>query len=163
MGIEKDVNTDKFGGETKKVLVNILYTASWIRGRFNKTLKPYQLSEQQFNVLRILRGQYPEPAMLSLIQARMLDKMSNATRLVDKLEKKGLVTRKRNEQNRRQVNILITQKGLNLLEELDTVFEDYIKIYEDFPLEDTRLLSNLLDRLREGTEEKILNGNGSSL
>ena len=152
MGIEKDVSITKFENERNKVLVNILYTASWIRGGFNKILKPYKLSEQQFNVLRILRGQYPTPAMLSLIQSRMLDKMSNATRLVDKLERKGLVSRTRNEYNRRQVNILITERGLDLLKELDVVMKDYLEGFADYSIEDTRLLSDLLDRLREVEE-----------
>ena len=105
-------------GETlpTKAVVNILYTASWLEGINIQRFKPHGISPQQYNVLRILRGAYPNPVMLGEITERMIDKNSNATRLVEKLRLKGFLKRDICKTNRRQVDITITQKGLTLLE-----------------------------------------------
>lgn len=107
----------------KKVMLNILYTQNVIGENFNETMKQYDLSTEQFNVLRILRGQKGKPANMCVIQERMIAKTSNTTRLVDKLLLKKLVTREVCEENRRKMEILITEKGLNLLEELDPLID----------------------------------------
>ena len=104
---------------SKKVMMNIMYTQNVIGENFNETMKDYDLSPEQYNVLRILRGQKGKPANMCVIQERMIAKTSNTTRLVDKLLLKGLVTREVCEENRRKMEILITEKGLNLLSELD--------------------------------------------
>ena len=105
--------------DSKKIILNILYTQSVITENFNEILKPYELSSEQYNVLRILRGQKGNPANMSLIQDRMVAKTSNTTRLVDKLLMKDLVTRKVCSENRRKIEVLVTQKGLDVLRELD--------------------------------------------
>ena len=105
--------------DSKKIILNILYTQSMITENFNEILKPYELSNEQYNVLRILRGQKGNPANMSLIQDRMVAKTSNTTRLVDKLLAKDLVTRKVCSENRRKIEVLVTQKGLKVLKELD--------------------------------------------
>jgi DNA-binding MarR family transcriptional regulator len=104
---------------SKKIIMNIIYTHNVLTENFNEVLKPYDISSEQFNVLRILRGQKGNPANMCVIQERMLAKTSNTTRLVDKLLLKELVTREVCPDNRRKIEVLITEKGLDLLEELD--------------------------------------------
>lgn len=103
----------------KKIILNIMYTQNILQERFNEVLKPYDLSGEQYNVLRILRGQKGSPVNMFVIQERMLAKTSNTTRLVDKLLLKEFVTRNVCPDNRRKIEVLITQKGLSVLSELD--------------------------------------------
>lgn len=104
---------------SKQIILNVLYTQNVITESFNEILKPYEISGEQYNVLRILRGQKGNPANMCVIQERMLAKTSNTTRLVDKLLLKEFVTREVCPQNRRKIEVLITQKGLDVLKELD--------------------------------------------
>lgn len=104
---------------SKKIIMNIIYTQNVITENFNEILKPYDISSEQFNVLRILRGQKGKPANMCVIQERMLAKTSNTTRLVDKLLLKELVTREVCPENRRKIEVSITPKGLHLLQELE--------------------------------------------
>lgn len=145
--IEEEIKQKKFANEFQKLAVNILFTSSWVSGRINTILKPHEISVQQYNILRILRGQYPNPAPLKLLTDRMIDKMSNTSRLIDKLMKKKLVERKICADNRRQVDIRITEAGLTLLENLTVLIEEKnmkIGIKEN----DAQLLNQLLDKLR---------------
>jgi DNA-binding MarR family transcriptional regulator len=100
-------------------MLNIIYTGSWLVNNVNQTLKPFGITEPQYNVLRILRGQNGEAMNLFEIQSRMLQRMSNVSRLIDKLLDKGLVERKECKENRRMVDISITQAGLSLLEAVE--------------------------------------------
>ena len=104
---------------SKKTVLNILYTQNTLADKFNELLKPFDISNEQFNVLRILRGQKGKPANMCVIQERMVAKTSNTTRLVDKLLLKNLVTREVCPNNRRKIEVQITQKGLDLLDQLD--------------------------------------------
>jgi len=108
---------------SKRVIVNLLYTNGLIHAELNKVLKPHDISLQQFNVLRILRGQKGAPASLSTLQDRMITKMSNTTRLVDKLIKKGLVEKQINKTNKRKIDICITTGGLSFLNTIDTLID----------------------------------------
>lgn len=108
---------------TKAAVINLFFTNNWMKDELLLCLKPFDLSLEQFNVLRILRGQNNNPINLQDIQERMVTKMSNTTRLVDKLIKKGFVKRSICKQNRRKVEILITPKGLEVLKELDPIFQ----------------------------------------
>lgn len=149
MKIEEEIK-GKFKDEYHKAMVNIIYTNGWISNLNLQVLKPFGISMQQYNVLRILRGQYPNPAMLSLIQERMLDKSSNATRLVEKLRLKGLVERSLCENNRRKVDILITQEGLDLLKAADLKMEESHKVVEErITPEEAATLNELLNRIRD--------------
>ena len=121
MKIEEVVKSTVPIDNSKKIIMNIIYTQNVITENFNEILKPYDISSEQFNVLRILRGQKGNPANMCMIQERMLAKTSNTTRLVDKLLLKELVTRKVCPENRRKIEVLITPKGLNLLEELEPI------------------------------------------
>ncbi len=119
MKIEDVIKTNSKLENSKKIILNILYTQNCITEKFNDVLKPYELSSEQYNVLRILRGQNGNPANMYLIQERMVAKTSNTTRLVDKLLLKKLVTRNVCPKNRRKIEVTITPKGLDLLEELE--------------------------------------------
>jgi len=119
MKIEEIIKSTVTMDNSKKIILNILYTQNVISENFNELLKPHEISGEQYNVLRILRGQKGNPVNMWAIQERMLAKTSNTTRLVDKLLLKELVTRKVCLANRRKIEVLITQKGLDVLKELD--------------------------------------------
>ena len=119
MKIENLLKTSSNLPLSKKLVVNLLFTYGIINGKLNDVLKPYDISIQQFNVLRILRGQKGTPVSLASVHDRMINKMSNTTRLVDKLILKGYVNRNQCEENRRKIEIYITVDGLNLLKKLD--------------------------------------------
>jgi len=119
MKIEEILKSTVSMDNSKKIILNVLYTQNVIIENFNELLKPYEISGEQYNVLRILRGQKGNPANMCIIQDRMLAKTSNTTRLVDKLLLKEFVTRKVCPENRRKIEVLITQKGLTLLSVLD--------------------------------------------
>lgn len=119
MKIEDEIKSTVPLDISKKIILNVLYTQNVITENFNEILKPYEISGEQYNVLRILRGQKGNPANMCMIQERMLAKTSNTTRLVDKLLLKNLVTRNVCPDNRRKIEVLITQKGLDILTEID--------------------------------------------
>jgi DNA-binding MarR family transcriptional regulator len=125
MTIEEIIKSNSPLALSKKTVLNIMYTQNILAEKFSELLKPYDISAEQFNVLRILRGQKGNPANMSLIQERMLAKTSNTTRLVDKLLLKGLVTREICPDNRRKMEVMITQKGMTLLFELDPKVEGH--------------------------------------
>ena len=107
-----------------RAFLNVMFTGVWLQQRMGQTLKPFDITEPQFNVMRILRGQHGEAMNLYEIQNRMIQKMSNVSRLIDKLVAKKLVTRKESKENRRRVDIAITQKGLDLLTEIEPVVQE---------------------------------------
>ena len=123
MKIEELLKTNNKLPESRKLVLNIIVTANYVTERLAEALKPFDISNQQFNVLRILRGQKGKPANLSTIQERMVSKMSNTTRLVDKLVVKNLCERIICPSNRRKVEIRITDEGLKLLEKIDPVID----------------------------------------
>ncbi|MBO3097544.1 MarR family winged helix-turn-helix transcriptional regulator [Gelidibacter pelagius] len=133
----------------KKTVLNISYTANIIKDSISNTLKPSDISIEQFNVLRILRGQKGKATNLQDIQSRMVSKMSNTTRLVDKLILKGYVERFVCEKNRRKVEIFITSQGLNFLEEIDPLVAGAeANITSPLSQEELKTLNNLLTKLR---------------
>src|SRR5882672_9797841 len=127
MTIEQDINQAKFDNEYEKAAVNILFTGSWLSNINSTRLKKHNITPEQYNVLRILRGSHPKSMMLSEVTARMVDKSSNCTRLVEKLRQKGLLKRETCENNRRQVDIFITEKGLLLLKKIDTEADGWLE------------------------------------
>lgn len=150
MSIETDIKqTTPFRTPYHRLMVNLMYTSNWIAASQTKTLKPFGLTLQQYNVLRILRGQYPNPVKVSDITERMLDKMSNASRLIDKLVVKKLVLRTECPSDRRAVDVVITDKGLELLQKLDVYQTEWNDIQRNkLTEEEATYLSQLLDRLR---------------
>lgn len=147
MKIEEEICQQKFSSDHAKAVVNVLFTSSWLNNKINQVLKPYGISAEQYNVMRILKGQYPKPATLGVIQERMLERMSNATRLVDKLIQKGMVDRKQCPANRRAVDILITAKGLQLLSEMSVKMHELEKNL-GLHNEEAQQLNFLLDKFR---------------
>lgn len=123
MIIENILKTNSKLPLSKKIIVNVLFTYGLINGKLNEVLKPHEISIQQFNVLRILRGQKGTPASLETIQERMINKMSNTTRLIDKLIKKGFVHKQININNKRKIDITITPLGLDALQEIDILID----------------------------------------
>ncbi len=149
MKIEEIIKSNVSMDDSKKVILNLMYTQSVIADKFNELLKPYDLSSEQFNVLRILRGQKGCPANMCLIQERMITKNSNTTRLIDKLLLKEFVTREVCPENRRKIEVQITKKGLALLEELDPKVLDNEKTFSNnLNPKEIELLNNLLEKYR---------------
>lgn len=148
--IEETIQQPAFSSSAHRAHVNIIFTSAWINQLTAKALKPFGLSLQQFNILRILRGRSGKPATIKLLTERMLDKMSNASRLVDKLKEKGLVDRQECPADRRRVDIVITEKGLDMIEQasnaVDLVREQRLSALTD---SEADTLSALLDKLRE--------------
>lgn len=148
MRIEDEIQSKNFTSPIHKAAVNLMFTASWYNARQNRILKPHGLSMQQYNVLRILRGRHPDASSINLLIDRMIDKQSNASRLVEKLRQKGLVERRICEDDRRKVDVRITDKGLYLLEELDDQMDEFIHNLLRVNEEQAEKLSNLLDEAR---------------
>lgn len=148
MKLEDEIQQKHFKSPQHKLAINIIFTANWLNSRFNSFMKETDITQQQFNVLRILRGQHPNYCNLKLIKERMLDKMSDASRIIDKLLVKGLIERNECPNDRRQVNILISAKGLELLKSLDFVDEDMKHLFNNLDNTKVELLNSLLDELR---------------
>ena len=149
MKIEEIVKSSVIMGLSQKTVLNIIFTHNDITERLIEILKPYDLSNEQYNVLRILRGQKGNPANMCLIQERMLARTSNTTRLVDKLLLKELVTRKVCKENRRKIEVLITEKGLAILKELDPKVTNYeTNIVANLNSSELEQLNHLLEKIR---------------
>jgi DNA-binding MarR family transcriptional regulator len=119
MQIDKEIQSTKFDDNYHKVIINISYTYGWLTNATRENFEKYNLTTQQFNILRILRGQYPNPATINLLKERMIDKMSDASRIVDRLIQKGMVSRCTNKKDRRAVDIRISEMGLETLCKMD--------------------------------------------
>jgi DNA-binding MarR family transcriptional regulator len=148
MGISEDLKQSIFQSESQKAIVNAIYTGNWIVQQQQELLKPFGLTVQQYNVLRILKGQQGNPMTVLAITERMLDKMSNASRLVDKLLEKKLVLRRECPQDRRAVDILILPAGLDLLKEVDQIQQDWGKHFDALGIKRLEELNQLLDEFR---------------
>jgi DNA-binding MarR family transcriptional regulator len=150
MRIEEIIKSKTPVAIEKKTLLNIMYSQITIADKFNEVLKPFDLSPEQFNVLRILRGQNGQPTNMFTIQERMIAKTSNTTRLVDKLLLKEYVTREICPNNRRKMEVAITQKGLNLLVTLDPLIIEHEQFFAK-NLSDLELktLNELLEKFRK--------------
>ena len=140
----KDINSS-FKSEKVKAMLNIVYTANWVTSKQNSFFKPFGMSPQQYNVLRILRGA-GEAISVQTIKDRMVQRSPNATRMMDKLIAKNLIDRVNCETDRRVVHILITKNGLQLLQKIDKSFRnDYL---ENLTTKEAATLSKLLDKIR---------------
>lgn len=149
MNIENEIVQKQFKSEYHKLIVNMIYTSNALMAKQAQVLKDNDITTQQYNLLRILRGQYPNSATINLLKERMLDKMSDASRLVEKLRLKGLAKRVQSRKDRREANVSITEKGLELLNNLDPLmnkFED--ELSQNLNLEEAKQLNFLLDKLR---------------
>ncbi len=148
MSLEEDIKQKNFKNLYDKLAVNILYTHGWLFSKLSNHLKEYGITVSQYNVLRILRGQHPNTVTINLIRERMLDKMSDASRLVERLRQKGLLERAICEKDRRRADIIITQKGLDKLKELDHLDDELKKFFHEVSEDELQQANNLLDKIR---------------
>ena len=149
MKLEDAIKQKKFESAHHKALLNVIYTHNWLQDTQGQIFKEYHLTSQQYNVLRILRGKYPNSICAGDVKEVMLDKNPDFTRLCDRLLKKQLIEREANEFNRRQMLIKITKGGLALLKEIDPVVKAASKKYKNLSDKEAATLSDLLDKLRE--------------
>ena len=148
MSIEKEIKQAKFESEHQKMVINVMFTSSWLYNNHAARLKPFGITPEQFNVLRILRGSSPRKMMLADVTERMIDKSSNCTRLVEKLKQKGFVQREICEGNRRQVDISITDKGLTLLKKIDKSYAEWVATLKTITQAEAKDVNRALDKLR---------------
>ena len=150
MSLEQSISQSKFDSEQEKLMINVIYSANLLNLITSRLFKPYELSPQQYNVLRILRGQKGESIALMDIEHRMLDKSSNVSRLVDKLISKDLVNRSVSSKDRRRIEIVITSTGLSVLNKIDMIMADMnSKIKAIISDDNAKQTNHILDQLRE--------------
>lgn len=152
MSIEKDIKQAKFRNPHQKAAVNLIYTTGWMRERTKAIFEAEDITPQQFNILRILRGSFPKPLSTLQIRERMLEKMSDTSRIVDRLITKGLVKKLACKNDRRLVDIIISDKGKKLLERLDARQDEIDGVLGKLSENDANILSDLLDKIRDGGE-----------
>lgn len=152
MSIEKEIVQNKFESEQIKAMINFIYTANGLTLHQSQFFKQFGISSQQYNILRILKGQYPKTATVNLLIERMLDKSSNASRLVEKLKQKGLVNRVQNKEDRRSVNVKITTSGIELLEKISKSHGE-INVLNVLTDEEAVFFNQILDKIRESYKQ----------
>jgi len=148
MSIDKDIRQHRFRNEYQRASVNIAYTYCWLMEKVKAFLLPVDITMQQFNILRILRGSHPKPLSTLQIRERMIDKMSDTSRIVDRLIAKGLVKKAVSGKDRRLVDVVITVKGRNLLKKLDLRQDELDGILKNISQEEAANLSKILDKIR---------------
>ena len=151
MGIEKDIQQTNFRNEFQKMGINIIYTANWLNEKMGQILATEDITQQQYNILRILRGS-DAPLSTLKIRERMLDKMSDTSRIVDRLIVKGLVEKFACVKDKRLVDITVTKKGLQLLEKLDALNEPIDSILKGVSEKEATTINQILDKLRDDTQ-----------
>ncbi len=152
MGIEEDIQQQKFRNAHQKAAINLIYTLSWMKDRTKTIFETEDITSQQFNILRILRGSFPQPLSTLQIRERMLEKMSDTSRIVDRLIAKGLVKKLTCKNDRRLVDVVITDKGKKMLERLDTKQDEIDSVLGNLSEKDANILSELLDKVRNSTD-----------
>lgn len=151
MGIEKDIQQQQFRNEFQKASVNIIFSANWLTEKIKAFLQEEDITPQQYNILRIVRGS-KKPLSTCLIRERLLDKMSDASRLVERLQKKGLLEKKICSADKRLVDVQITRKGLTMLDRLDARNEALDSILQNLSVLEAETLNSLLDKMREAEQ-----------
>lgn len=147
--LEEEIKQSKFQDEYQKAVLNLLFTGNWLSSIHKKFFDNYDLSMEQYNVLRILRGQHPRPCSIQTINERMLDKMSNVSRLVEKLRIKALIKRTTAKSDRRQVDVSISEKGLALLKNIDADIKNLQERFKTLTEAEAKSLNLLLDKMRD--------------
>ena len=152
MALENEINQRKFRNEYQKSAINLVYTYNWVTEKITRIFDEWDITPQQFNILRILRGA-GQPLSTLQIRQRMLDRMSDTSRIVDRLVRKGLVKKSICKMDRRLVDVTITDKGKKLLEKIDQYSEQMDGIMKNLTEEDARTLNELLDKIRNAKDE----------
>ena len=149
MSLEDDIRQSSFRNEHQKGIINMIYTCNWIIERQKNFFDQENITLQQFNILRILRGSYPKPISTLQIRERMLDKMSDTSRIVDRLVIKELATKKPSLTDKRLVDIAITSRGIAMLERLDRKNEEMDSLLQALSEREVKILNQLLDKIRK--------------
>src|SRR5580765_1153439 len=149
MTLERDINQHKFRNEHQKSAINLIYTFNWMNEKLDKIFDQFDITQQQFNILRILRGAGGGPLSTLQIRQRMLDKMSDTSRIVDRLIIKGLVKKNICKTDRRLVDVSITEKGKKLLLKLDGHQDEMDAVLSNLSDSEAKTLNKLLDKIRE--------------
>jgi DNA-binding MarR family transcriptional regulator len=149
MTLNEELKQENFSSEQQRLIINVMFTGNFLNAESNRMFKNYDISNQQFNVLRILRGQKGKAITVKDIESRMLDKSSNVSRLIDKLLKKSYVKRMACCGDRRRVDVYISEKGLDFLASLDDqvtqIEQKYVELIDE---NQAKLMNELLDKLR---------------
>ena len=148
MRIEEAIQVEEFPSVFQKVSINLIYTMTWADVRLQDFFGEFDLTSSQYNVLRILRGQHPNPVSTAFIRDRMIHQNAGASRLVDRLAGKGLVTKSTCEADRRLVDVVITEQGLEVLRQMDAQRTRIDEIYNNLSETEAEELSRLLDKVR---------------
>lgn len=148
MGLEKDIQQASFKGQNQKAVINLIYTYHWITEQIKSILSAEDITLQQYNILRILRGSDPQPLSTLTIRERMLDKMSDTSRIVDRLVIKQLVTKRMCPTDKRLVDVSITRQGKEMLQRIDARDNEMRGVMANLTEEDLLVLNMLLDKLR---------------
>jgi DNA-binding MarR family transcriptional regulator len=148
MTLEKDISQRSFRNLQQKSIVNLIYTYHWVVEKFKHYLSAEDITLQQYNILRILRGSYPTPLSTQQIRDRMLDKMSDTSRIVDRLIVKGLVQKNISKSDKRLVDVMITEDGRNFLGKMDRHNEEMDNVVTNLSDDEMNTLNNLLDKIR---------------
>ncbi len=148
MQLQKEIKASKFENIFQQSLVNIIYTFHWSNQKIKEELIPFDITQQQYNVLRIIKGQYPSPVTVNVIKSRILDKMSDASRIIDRLIQKGYVKKTTNPHDKRAVDVIIDEKGLSLLRKMEKAIDFSKFITPNITQEEAAQLNTLLDKMR---------------
>ncbi len=148
MKIEQEISQKKFRNPWQKSVINLLFTHSWLQLQLKEYMKYYGITPQQYNVLKILKGQGETPVSTCVVRDRMLDKMSDVSRIVARLQEKGLVEVARAHHDKRLVDIIISRKGLELIDEMDANTQTMDSLIQNLSEEEATQLSDLLDKMR---------------
>lgn len=149
MRLEDEIKVKQFRNTRHKLTVNLIYTYNWMLARQQRVFRAHGLTAQQYNVLRILRGQHPEPCTIQLLKNRMLDKQPDVSRLIDRLTKKGLVRREVCKEDRRKMDVVIAEKGLELLSKMDVEVNAFEDIFGELTDAEVDAVNDSLDRMRD--------------
>lgn len=149
MGIDKDIQQPRFRNVHQKAAINLIYTLGWMKDKTKHIFDSEDITPQQFNILRILRGSFPQPLSTLQIRERMLEKMSDTSRIVDRLIAKGLVKKLICKKDRRLVDVIISDKGKKLLERLDSRQDEMDQVLGNLSEKEASDLSDLLDKIRD--------------
>jgi DNA-binding MarR family transcriptional regulator len=153
MGLEKDIKQQHFTSENQKLIINLVFTNNWLTEKIRDFLSTEDITLQQFNILRILRGSHPRPLSTLTIRERMLDKMSDTSRIVDRLVLKGLVDKKTCPSDKRLVDISITEEGKKVLATIDQKEKEMMAVITTLNQGEMKMLNGLLDKMRGSSAE----------
>ena len=146
--IEQEIQQKNFKSPQQKAVINLIYTANWLQSRQQAIFKPFGITGQQFNILRVLRGQFPESISATELKSRMLDQNSDVSRLLDRLAGKKLIIKKTCPKDKRASDVFITGEGIRLLKEIDKLQKEIDSVLS-LSSPEAEQLSDLLDRSRQ--------------